>query len=53
MRTGLDLRKEELRANTPDPLTQQIMLSQIMGFYDPIGLASPVKQRGVMLVGES
>lgn len=30
-----------------------MLLSQIAGFYDPIGLASPIKQRGVMLVRES
>lgn len=53
MRTGLDLQEEEVRANTPDPLTRRVLLSQVAGFYDPIGLASPVKQKGVMLVRES
>ncbi|KAL1006954.1 hypothetical protein UPYG_G00079620 [Umbra pygmaea] len=53
MRTGLDLREDEIRGSTPDPLTRRIMLSQIAGFYDPIGLASPAKQRGVMLIRES
>lgn len=53
MRIGLDLREEEVRANTPDPLTRRMLLSQIAGFYDPIGLASPVKQKGVILVRKS
>lgn len=53
MRTGLDLQEDEVRANTPDPLTRRVLLSQVAGFYDPIGLASPIKQRGVMLVRES
>ncbi|XP_076129224.1 uncharacterized protein LOC143110221 [Alosa pseudoharengus] len=53
MRTGLDLREDEIRGSTPEPLTRRTLLSQIAGFYDPIGLASPAKQRGVMLVRES
>ncbi|XP_062390786.1 uncharacterized protein LOC134078694 [Sardina pilchardus] len=53
MRTGLDLREDEIRGSTPDPLTRRMLLSQIAGFYDPIGLASPAKQRGVMLIRES
>lgn len=38
MRTELDQREDEVRANTPDSLTQ------IAGFYDPIGLASPTSK---------
>lgn len=53
MRTGLDLRAEEIRSSTPNPLTRRMLLSQIAGFYDPIGLASPAKQQGVMLIRES
>ena len=53
MRTGLDLREDEIRDGTPDPLTRRMLLSQVAGFYDPIGLASPAKQRGVMLIRES
>lgn len=49
MRTGLDLKGEEIRDSTLNPLTRRILLSQIAGFYDPIGLASPTKQRGVIL----
>lgn len=53
MRTGLDLREDEVRSNTPNPLTRRVLLSQIAAFYDPIGLATPAKQKGVMLVRES
>lgn len=53
MRTGLDLREDEVRRNTPNPLTRRMLLSQIAAFYDPIGLATPAKQKGVMLVRES
>lgn len=53
MRTGLDLCEDDIRSNTPNPLTRRVLLSQIAGFYDPIGLATPAKQKGVMLVRES
>lgn len=53
MRTGLNLSMEDVREATPNPLTRHILLSQIAGFYDPISLASPAKQKGVMLVRES
>lgn len=53
MRTGLNLRMEDVRGETPNPLTRRILLSQIATFYDPIGLASPAKQKGVMLVREA
>lgn len=53
MRMGLDLREDEVRSNTPNPLTRRVLLSQIAAFYDPIGLATPAKQKGVMLVRES
>ncbi len=53
MRTGLGLREDEIRGSTPDPLTRRMLLSQIAGFYDPIGLASPAKQQGVMLIRKS
>lgn len=51
MRTGLDLREDEIRGSTPNPLTRRVLLSQIAGFYDPIGLASPAKR--LILVRES
>lgn len=53
MRTGVDLREDEVRGKTPNPLTRRMLLSQIAGFYDPIGLATPAKQKGVMLVREA
>ena len=53
MRTGIDLLEEEVRGQTPNPLTRRILLSQIAGFYDPIGLATPAKQKGLMLVREA
>lgn len=53
MRTGIDLCEDEVRSNTPNPLTRRILLSQVAGFYDPIGLATPAKQKGVILVRES
>lgn len=53
MRTGLDLKEDEIRSSTPDPLTQRMFLSQTIGFYDPISLASPAKQKGMMLIRDS
>ena len=53
MRTGIDLREDEVKSSTPNPLTRRVLLSQVAGFYDPIGLATPAKQKGAMLVRES
>lgn len=53
MRTGHNLSMEDVREGTPNPLTRRILLSQIAALYDPIGLASPAKQKGVMLVREA
>lgn len=44
MRTETDLTEEEVDVKTPN------LLSQVAGMYDPIGLATPVKQKGVILV---
>lgn len=44
---------EDIRKGTPNPLTRRILLSQIAALYDPVGLVSPAKQKGVMLVRES
>ena len=35
---------------TPNPLTRRVLLSQVAGLYDPIGLVTPLKQKGVILV---
>lgn len=50
MRVGKDLLKEEVRAETPNPLTRRALLSQVAGLYDPIGLITPAKQKGAILV---
>ncbi|XP_013856505.1 uncharacterized protein LOC106512432 [Austrofundulus limnaeus] len=50
MRLGQDLLLEEVRLKTPDPLTRRELLSQIAGLYDPIGLTTPAKQKGAILV---
>ncbi|KAJ8260443.1 hypothetical protein GJAV_G00182210 [Gymnothorax javanicus] len=50
MRLGQDLQLEQVRAETPDPLTRQELLSQVSGLYDPISLTTPVKQKGTILV---
>lgn len=50
MRVGQDLLEEEVRGKTPDPLTRRELLSQIAGLYDPIGLVTPLKQKGAILV---
>lgn len=50
MRLGQDLQLEEVRAKTPEPLTRRELLSQVSGLYDPIGLTTPVKQKGAILV---
>ena len=50
MRTGLNLTVDEVETETPDPLTRRELLSQVAGLYDPLGLATPLKQKGVILV---
>ncbi|XP_048836046.1 uncharacterized protein LOC125711305 [Brienomyrus brachyistius] len=50
MRVGKDLLEEEVRTETPNPLTRKALLSQVAALYDPIGLVAPVKQKGAILV---
>lgn len=50
MRVGKNLLKEEVRTETPNPLTRRALLSQVAGLYDPIGLVTPAKQKGAILV---
>ncbi|CAM4471325.1 unnamed protein product [Leuciscus chuanchicus] len=50
MRLGQDLLLEEVRAQTPDPLTIRELLSQVAGLYDTVGLTTPSKQKGAILV---
>lgn len=50
MRLGQDLLQEQIRAQTPKPLTRRELLSQVSGLYDPVGLVTPAKQKGAILV---
>lgn len=50
MRVGKDFLKEGVRTETPNPLTRRALLSQVAGLYDPIGLITPAKQKGAILV---
>ncbi|XP_047245689.1 uncharacterized protein LOC124882978 [Girardinichthys multiradiatus] len=50
MKVGQDLREEEVKINTPNPLTRRELLSQVASLFDPIGLATPIKQKGAILV---
>jgi len=50
MRLGQNLLQEEIRAQTPNPLTRRELLSQVSGLYDPVGLVTPAKQKGAILV---
>ena len=47
---GQDLPQEQIRAQTPNPLTRRELLSQVSGLYDPVGLVTPAKQKGAILV---
>lgn len=50
MRLGENLSKDEVRTQAPNPLTRRELLSQVSGLYDPLGLVTPVKQKGAILV---
>ena len=50
MRTGINLREDEIRESTPTALTRRMLLSQQAALYDPAGLAAPAKQKGAILV---
>lgn len=50
MRLRQDLPLDQVRAQTPNPLTRRELLSQISGLYDPVGLVTPAKQNGAILV---
>ncbi len=43
MRLGQNLSHEQVRAQTPKPLTRRELLSQVSGVYDPVGLVTPAK----------
>lgn len=48
MRVGKNLLEEEVK--TPNPLTRRELLSQVASLYDPIGLITPAKRKGAILV---
>lgn len=50
IRIGQDLLREEVKGQTPNPLTRRELLSQVSALYDPLGLVTPVKQKGAILV---
>lgn len=50
MRIGKYLLKEEVKTETPYPLTRRALLSQVAGLYDSIGLVTPAKQKGAIFV---
>ena len=53
MRLGQNLLQEQVRVQTPNPLTRRELLSQVSGLYDPVGLVTPVKQGGAILVRQA
>lgn len=53
MRTGQNLLKEDVRSKVPNPVSRRMLLSQIAGLYDPIGLATPVKQKGAIWIEDT
>lgn len=50
MRLSQNLLQDEVRTQTPNPLTRRELLSQVAGLYDPTGLVTPAKQKGAILV---
>lgn len=50
MRITQNLLGEKLKEKTPNPLTRRQLLSQVASLYDPIGLVTPAKQKGAILV---
>ncbi|XP_032410348.1 uncharacterized protein LOC116714123 isoform X3 [Xiphophorus hellerii] len=50
MKMGQNLEEGEVRVNTPNPLTRRELLSQVASLFDPIGLVTPTKQKGAILV---
>ncbi len=45
-----DEENSEVRLKTPNPLSRRHLLSQVSGLYDPIGLVTPAKQKGAIIV---
>ena len=49
MRMGPDLSEDKIEANLPTPLTKRIVLSQLIGTFDPSVFVSPFKMKGSIL----
>ena len=49
MRTGPNLLEAEIENQLPVSLTKRHILSQLMGTFDPLGLACPVTMKGSIL----
>ena len=43
MRLGQNLLQEQVRPQTPNPLTKRELLSRVAGLYDPSSLVTPAK----------
>lgn len=50
LRTEQNRLEEEVSMKTPNSLTRKYLLSQVAGLYDPIGLVTPAKQKGAILI---
>ena len=49
-RTEINLTLGDIEDKTPNPLTRRMLLSQVAELYDPLGQATPLKQKGVILI---
>ena len=49
-RISPDLKSEDLPASVPPELTQRMILSQINGIFDPLGLLSPITVKAKILM---
>ena len=50
MRTGPDMQASQLQSDIPFVLTKRIVLSQVNGIYDPLGLAGPFTIKAKVLM---
>ena len=52
IRSSPNLKQEEIRSRTPKDLTKRMILSQVNGIYDPLGLTTPFTIRAKMMMRE-